>query len=158
MRSGTASGDFCRAGRRHWRGDGECRVVSEFGRSKLPDVGTTIFTVMSRRARELGALNLGQGFPDYAIDPRIGELLAQAVREGHNQYAPMEGSLLLRQVIAAKLHASYAVQPDWETQITVTLGATEAIFSAIQAVVGAGDEVIVFDPAYDSYDPAVRLA
>ena len=132
--------------------------MSEFGRSKLPDVGTTIFTVMSRRARELGALNLGQGFPDYDIDPRIGELLAQAVREGHNQYAPMEGSLALRQVIASKLHASYGVQPDWESQITVTLGATEAIYSAIQAVVGAGDEVIVFDPAYDSYDPAIRLA
>jgi methionine aminotransferase len=132
--------------------------VSEFGRSKLPDVGTTIFTVMSRRARELGALNLGQGFPDYDIDPRIGELLAQAVREGHNQYAPMEGSIALRQVIAGKLNASYGVQPDWEAQITVTLGATEGIFSAIQAVVGAGDEVIVFDPAYDSYDPAIRLA
>ena len=132
--------------------------MSEFGRSKLPDVGTTIFTVMSRRARELGALNLGQGFPDYDIDPRIGELLAQAVREGHNQYAPMEGSIALRQVIAGKLNASYGVQPDWEAQITVTLGATEAIFSAIQAVVGAGDEVIVFDPAYDSYDPAIRLA
>ncbi len=132
--------------------------MTEFGRSKLPDVGTTIFTVMSRRARELGALNLGQGFPDYPIDPRIGELLAQAVREGHNQYAPMEGSLLLRQVIAAKLKATYGVEPDWEAEITVTLGATEAIYSAIQAVVGAGDEVIVFDPAYDSYDPAIRLA
>jgi methionine transaminase len=132
--------------------------MTEFGRSKLPDVGTTIFTVMSRRARELGALNLGQGFPDYDIDPRIGELLAQAVREGHNQYAPMEGSTLLRQVIAAKLKATYEVQPDWEAEITVTVGATEAIYSAIQAVVGAGDEVIVFDPAYDSYDPAVRLA
>jgi methionine aminotransferase len=122
--------------------------MTEFGRSKLPDVGTTIFTVMSRRARELGALNLGQGFPDYDIDPRIGELLAQAVREGHNQYAPMEGSVLLRQVIAAKLKATYRVQPDWEAEITVTLGATEAIYSAIQAVVGA----------YDSYDPAIRLA
>ena len=129
-----------------------------FPRSKLPDVGTTIFTVMSRRARELGALNLGQGFPDYDIDPRIGELLAQAVRDGYNQYAPMEGSLALRQVIADKLKATYGVQPDCESEVTVTLGATEAIYSAIQAVVGAGDEVIVFDPAYDSYDPAVRLA
>jgi methionine aminotransferase len=131
---------------------------TEFPRSKLPDVGTTIFTVMSRRARELGALNLGQGFPDYDIDPRIGELLAQAVRDGYNQYAPMEGSLALRQVIAGKLKATYGVQPDCESEVTVTLGATEAIYSAIQAVVGAGDEVIVFDPAYDSYDPAVRLA
>jgi methionine aminotransferase len=132
--------------------------MSNFGRSKLPDVGTTIFTVMSRRARELGALNLGQGFPDYDVDPRLGELLAQAVREGHNQYAPMEGSVALRQVIASKLKATYGVHPDWESGVTVTVGATEAIFSAIQAVVGAGDEVIVFDPAYDSYDPAVRLA
>jgi methionine aminotransferase len=132
--------------------------MNNFVRSKLPDVGTTIFTVMSRRARELGALNLGQGFPDYDVDPRLGELLAQAVREGHNQYAPMEGSLALRQVIASKLRATYGVQPDWESEITVTLGATEAIYSAIQAVVGAGDEVIVFDPAYDSYGPAVRLA
>ena len=132
--------------------------MSSFGRSKLPDVGTTIFTVMSRRARELGALNLGQGFPDYDVDPRLGELLAQAVREGHNQYAPMEGSVALRQVIASKLTATYAVQPNWESEVTVTVGATEAIFTAIQAVVGAGDEVIVFDPAYDSYDPGVRLA
>ena len=129
-----------------------------FPPSKLPDVGTTIFTVMSRRARELNALNLGQGFPDYDIDPRIGELLAQAVREGFNQYAPMEGSIVLRQVIAGKLKATYGVEPDPESQITVTLGATEALYSAIQAVVGVGDEVIVFDPAYDSYDPAVRLA
>jgi methionine aminotransferase len=132
--------------------------MSNFGRSKLPDVGTTIFTVMSRRARELGALNLGQGFPDYDVDPRLGDLLAQAVREGHNQYAPMEGSVALRQVIASKLKTTYGVQPDFESEVTVTLGATEAIYSAIQAVVGAGDEVIVFDPAYDSYDPAVRLA
>jgi len=85
--------------------------MTEFGRSKLPDVGTTIFTVMSRRARELAALNLGQGFPDYDIDPRLGELLAQAVREGYNQYAPMEGSALLRQIIAAKLQTTYGVQP-----------------------------------------------
>ena len=132
--------------------------MPDLPRSKLPDVGTTIFTVMSRRARELGALNLGQGFPDYDIDPRIGELLAQAVRDGFNQYAPMEGSSALRQVIAGKLKATYGVEPDWESQVTVTLGATEALYSAIQAVVGTGDEVIVFDPAYDSYDPAVRLA
>jgi methionine aminotransferase len=123
--------------------------MSNFGRSKLPDVGTTIFTVMSRRARELGALNLGQGFPDYDVDPRLGELVAQAVREGHNQYAPMEGSLALRQVIASKLQATYGVVPDWESEVTVTVGATEAIYSSIQAVLGAGDEVIVFDPAYD---------
>jgi methionine aminotransferase len=127
-------------------------------RSKLPDIGTTIFTVMSRRARELGALNLGQGFPDYAIDPRITELVSAAMAAGHNQYAPMEGVLELRQRIAEKLHASYGLTVDPQTQITITLGATESIYSAIQAVVGPGDEVIVFDPAYDSYEPAVRLA
>jgi methionine transaminase len=127
-------------------------------RSKLPDVGTTIFTVISRRARELGALNLGQGFPDYPIDPRIAALVAQAMAEGHNQYAPMEGVIQLRERIAQKLLASYGLSVDPESQITVTLGATEAIYSAIQAVIGPGDEAIAFDPAYDSYEPAVRLA
>ncbi len=126
--------------------------------SKLPDVGTTIFTVMSRRARELGALNLGQGFPDYDIDPRITELVAQAMAEGHNQYAPMEGVMQLRVQIASKLEECYGVDVDPETEITVTVGATEALYCAIQAIVGQGDDAIVFDPAYDSYDPAVRLA
>jgi methionine aminotransferase len=126
--------------------------------SKLPDVGTTIFTVMSRRARELGALNLGQGFPDYDIDPRITELVAQAMNEGRNQYAPMEGVLELRQQIASKLEECYGVGVNPETEVTVTVGGTEALYCAIQAVVGQGDEVIMFDPAYDSYDPAVRLA
>jgi methionine aminotransferase len=127
-------------------------------RSKLPDIGTTIFTVISRRARELGALNLGQGFPDYPIDPRIAELVTEAMREGHNQYAPMEGVIVLRERIAQKLLESYGRSFDPESQITVTLGATEAIYSAIQAVIGPGDEAIAFDPAYDSYEPAVRLA
>ncbi|HWF98961.1 MAG TPA: methionine aminotransferase [Steroidobacteraceae bacterium] len=126
--------------------------------SKLPDVGTTIFTVMSRRARELGALNLGQGFPDYDIDPRLAELTGEAMRQGHNQYAPMEGVAELRERIARKLAASYGGDFDPQTQITVTLGATEAIYSSVQAVVGPGDEAIAFDPAYDSYEPAVRLA
>jgi methionine aminotransferase len=132
--------------------------MDTFQRSKLPDVGTTIFTVMSRRARELGALNLGQGFPDYEIDPRLGELVAVAMSQGHNQYAPMEGLMTLRERIAQKLFMSYGLEVDPESQVTVTLGATEAIYSAIQAVVGPGDEVIMFDPSYDSYDPAVRLA
>lgn len=126
--------------------------------SKLPDVGTTIFTVMSRRARELGALNLGQGFPDYDIDPRLTELVAAAMTEGRNQYAPMEGVMELREQIARKLQLSYGVAVNPESEVTITLGATEAIYCAIQAVVGAGDEAIVFDPSYDSYDPAVRLA
>lgn len=127
-------------------------------RSKLPEVGTTIFTVMSRRARELGALNLGQGYPDYDIDPRLSELIAEAMRAGYNQYAPMEGVPVLRERIAAKLLASYALTSDPDGEITITLGATEAIFSAIQACVAPGDEALVFDPAYDSYEPAVRLA
>ena len=132
--------------------------MDTFHRSKLPDVGTTIFTVMSRRARELGALNLGQGFPDYEIDPRLTELVTAAMSQGHNQYAPMEGLMSLRERIAQKLFASYALKVDPDSQITVTLGGTESIYSAIQAVVGPGDEVIMFDPSYDSYDPAVRLA
>ena len=127
-------------------------------RSKLPDVGTTIFTVMSRRARELDALNLGQGFPDYDIDPRLTELVAAAMSAGHNQYAPMEGLPVLRERIAAKLRSSYGLAIDPESEVTVTLGATEAIYSVIQAVVGPGEEAIAFDPAYDSYEPAVRLA
>ena len=126
--------------------------------SKLPDVGTTIFTVMSRRARELGALNFGQGFPDYDIDPRLAELTGEAMRQGHNQYAPMEGVPALRERIARKLAASYGGEFDVQSQITITLGATEAIYSAVQAMVGPGDEAIAFDPAYDSYEPAVRLA
>src|SRR5580704_17926245 len=127
-------------------------------RSKLPEVGTTIFTVVSRRARELNALNLGQGYPDYEIDPRLTELVTAAMRSGHTQYAPMEGLLSLREQIAARLRRRPGVSVDPEHEITVTLGATEAIFSAILATVGAGDEVIAFDPAYDSYEPAVRLA
>jgi methionine aminotransferase len=129
-----------------------------FSRSKLPDVGTTIFTIMSRRARELGALNLGQGFPDYDIDPRLAELTAAAMRQGHNQYAPMEGVPALRERIARKLAMSYGGEFDPSAEITVTVGATEGIYSAVQAVVGPGDEAIAFDPAYDSYEPAVRLA
>ena len=126
--------------------------------SKLPDVGTTIFTVMSRRARELGALNLGQGFPDYEIDPRITELTAQAMTDGLNQYAPMEGVMILREQIASKLADCYGVNVSPETDVTITVGGTEALYCAVQAIVRYGDDAIVFDPSYDSYDPAVRLA
>src|SRR2546429_2971364 len=112
---------------------------------------------MSRRARELDALNLGQGFPDYDIDPRLTELVAAAMSAGHNQYAPMEGLPALRERIAAKLLAVYGLSVDAESEITITLGATEAIFSAGQAVIGAGDEAIAFDPAHDSYEPPVPL-
>lgn len=128
------------------------------GAGKLADVGTTIFTVMSRRAAELGALNIGQGFPDYPIAPKLAQALADATAQGHNQYAPMEGLPALREAIAVKLRASHALDVDPVDEVTVTCGATEALYSAIQAVVGPGDEAIVFDPAYDSYDPAIRLA
>jgi methionine transaminase len=126
--------------------------------SKLPDVGTTIFTVMSRRAQEIGALNIGQGFPDYGIDLRLAELVTEAMAAGKNQYAPMEGVAELRREIAAKIQRNYAVIVDPESQITVTCGGTEALFSAVQAVLRPGDEAIIFDPAYDSYEPAIRLA
>ena len=126
--------------------------------SKLPEVGTTIFTVMSRRAGEENALNIGQGFPDYPIDPRLSNALVEVIAEGRNQYAPMEGTLELREQISKKLAVSYQRQFDPHSEITVTCGATEALYDAIQASVGPGDEVIVFDPAYDSYEPAVRLA
>ncbi len=126
--------------------------------SKLPDVGTTIFTVMSRRAIEEGAINTGQGFPDYPVDPRLAQALVEAVAEGHNQYAPMEGVIPLREEIAAKLQTSYGIGVDPLSEITVTCGATEALYDAIQAVIGPGDEALIFDPAYDAYEPAVRLA
>ena len=127
-------------------------------RSKLPDVGTTIFTVISRRAEELGAVNLGQGFPDYPIDPLLTDLVTEAMRAGRNQYAPMAGVPALLEQIAQNLRRRHGIDVDPQQQITITLGATEAIFSAIAALVGPGDEVLVFDPAYDSYDPAVRVA
>jgi methionine aminotransferase len=127
-------------------------------KSKLPDVGTTIFTVMSRRAIEEKALNIGQGFPDYPIDPRLPDLVQEAMAEGRNQYAPMEGVIELRAEIARKLALCYPGHFDPEREITVTCGGTEALFDAIAAVVGEGDEVIIFDPAYDVYEPAVRLA
>jgi methionine aminotransferase len=126
--------------------------------SKLPEVGTTIFTVMSRRAAEEKALNIGQGFPDYAIDPRLSDALTEVVAEGRNQYAPMEGAMELREQIATKLEVCYQRRFDPQAEITVTCGATESLYDAVQAVVGPGDEAMIFDPAYDSYEPAVRLA
>lgn len=127
-------------------------------RSKLPGVGTTIFSVMSQAALEHGAINLSQGFPDFAVPERLGELLSAAVRAGHNQYAPLMGVTTLREAIASKVHLLYGCRVDANTEITVTSGATEALFAAITAVVHHGNEVIVFDPAYDAYEPAVNLA
>ncbi len=124
---------------------------------KLPDIPTTIFTVISRRARELGAVNVGQGFPDYPIDAALADCVATAMAEGHNQYAPMEGSIALREAIARKLQETQGCAPSPESEITITCGGTEALHSAIQALVRPGDEVICFDPAYDAYEPAVAL-
>ena len=126
--------------------------------SKLPGVGTTIFTVMSRLAEECGAINLSQGFPDYQPPAALLERVNYHLHAGHNQYPHMTGISQLREEIANKIARLYGVQPDATTEVTVTSGATEALFCAIHAVVRAGDEVVVFDPAYDSYEPAVTLA
>ena len=126
--------------------------------TKLPKVGTTIFTVMSQLAAEHGAVNLGQGFPDFAVPARLVDELDKAMRAGHNQYAMMTGVPALRQAIARKTRRVYGVEPDADSEITVTSGATEAIFNAIAAVVRPGDEVVVLDPCYDCYEPAIDLA
>lgn len=126
--------------------------------TKLPKVGTTIFTVMSQLAAEHGAVNLGQGFPDFAVPQRLVDELDRAMRAGHNQYAPMTGVAPLRQAIAEKVLRCCGREVDPDTEITVTSGATEALFNAIHAVVRPGEEVIVLDPAYDSYEPAIDLA
>jgi methionine aminotransferase len=126
--------------------------------TKLPKVGTTIFTVMSQLAAEHGAVNLGQGFPDFAVPQRLVDELGRAMRDGHNQYAPMTGVAPLRQAIAEKVLRCYGREVNPDTEITVTSGATEALFNAIHAVVRPGEEVIVLDPAYDSYEPAIDLA
>lgn len=126
--------------------------------TKLPRVGTTIFTVMSQMAAEHGAVNLGQGFPDFPVPQRLVDALDAAMREGHNQYAPMTGVPALRQAIAAKVRRCYGAGVDADAEVTVTSGASEAIFNAIQAVVRPGEEVVVLDPAYDCYEPAIDLA
>lgn len=124
---------------------------------KLPHVGTTIFTVMSRLAQEHGAINLGQGFPDFPIDDRLSALVGAAMSAGHNQYAPMPGTPALREAIAAKVERLQGHAYDVDAEITVTAGGTQAIFTALAAVVHPGDEVILIDPAYDCYAPAVSL-
>lgn len=126
--------------------------------SKLPHVGTTIFTVMSKMAQDHGAINLSQGFPDFDCPEQLKQLVAHYLNDNKNQYPPMAGIPELRQEIANKVQAFYGCAVDPDTEITVTSGATEALFNAIQCVVQPGDEVIMFDPAYDSYEPAIRLA
>lgn len=125
--------------------------------SRLPEVGTSIFTVMSHMALECGAINLSQGFPDFPVSEKLIDLIHRKMKDGHNQYAPMPGVPALRKAIADVVAKTYGRTTDFETEITVTAGGTEAIFATIAALIGAGDEVIVFDPAYDSYDPAIRL-
>lgn len=125
--------------------------------SRLPQVGTTIFTVMSRMAQECGAINLSQGFPDFSAPPELFDRVRHYMGAGHNQYAPMAGVPALRQAIADKVRALYGQDYDVEQEITVTAGGTEAIFAVVAAVVRPGDEVIVFEPVYDSYVPAIEL-
>ena len=126
--------------------------------TKLPKVGTTIFTVMSQLAVEHEAVNLGQGFPDFPVPPRLVDELARAMAEGRNQYAPANGIPALRQAIAAKTRRCYGRAVDADAEVTVTSGASEAILDAVLAVVRPGEEVIVLDPCYDCYEPAIDLA
>jgi len=125
--------------------------------SKLPTVGTTIFTVMSKLATDYNAINLSQGFPDFNCDEELVSLVNKYMLKGFNQYAPMAGLISLREVLAEKTDYMYSAKYDPETEITITAGATQAIFTAISAIIKEGDEVIVFEPAYDCYQPAISL-
>ncbi|WP_018476654.1 pyridoxal phosphate-dependent aminotransferase [Pontibacter roseus] len=126
--------------------------------SKLPDVGTSIFAVMSALANEHQAINLSQGFPDFNCPDELIQLVTKYMQEGYNQYAPMPGMAALRHKISEKTQKVYGYRPDADQEVTVTSGATEALFAAITAVVKPGDEVVVLEPCYDSYAPAIRLA
>lgn len=126
--------------------------------SKLPAVGTTIFSVMSALAAEKGAVNLGQGFPDFDCDPRLVDAVTQAMQQGLNQYPPMAGVPALREAVSRKIEAEYGRRYRPEDEVTITAGATQAILTAILAVVRPGDEVIVLEPCYDSYGPNIELA
>lgn len=125
--------------------------------SKLPNVGTTIFSVMSSLAARYGAVNLSQGFPDFDCDEVLKDLVVSNLRMGHNQYAPMPGIRQLREILSEKVRRLYEVEVDPETEVTVTAGATQALFTAISAFVRPGDEVVLIEPAYDSYRPAIEL-
>lgn len=125
--------------------------------SKLPNVTTSIFSVMSKMARELGALNLSQGFPNFESDPVLIEAVTKAMKDGYNQYAPMPGDMDLRKVIARKFELLYRKNYSADDEITVTAGATQAIFTAIAATIRQGDEVLIFTPAYDCYKPTIEL-
>ena len=126
--------------------------------SRLPNVGTTIFTVMSALAQQHNAVNLGQGFPDFDCDPRLLDAVNTAMRAGLNQYPPMAGVPVLREAVAAKVEALYGHRYDPATEVTITAGATQGILTIILSIVHPGDEVIVLDPCYDSYEPNIELA
>lgn len=126
--------------------------------SKLPDLGVTIFTRMSQLAMQTGAINLSQGFPDFDGPPALLDAVGRHVAAGRNQYAPMSGLPQLREQVAIKVAAHYGRAVDAEQEVTITPGATQAIFCAVQALIGPGEEAIVLDPCYDSYEPAVQLA
>ena len=125
--------------------------------SKLPAIGTNIFTVMSALAQEHNAVNLGQGFPDYPMQEELAEKVAAAIKEGYNQYAPMPGLLSLRERIAEKVNRLYGSDVHPDTEITITPGATYAIYTALTTILSPGDEVIIFEPAYDSYIPNIEI-
>lgn len=127
-------------------------------KSKLPRVGTNVFSVMSALATQHKAINLGQGFPDFACDPQLIDAVTEAMRQGHNQYPLMTGVPLLRERVAQKMEVVHGVRYDAQTEVTITAGATQGILSTILAVVRAGDEVIVLEPCYDSYSPNILLA
>jgi methionine transaminase len=133
-------------------------TAARIGASKLPRVGTTIFTVMSQLAVTHDAVNLGQGFPDFNCDERLQARLSEAMRAGRNQYAPMAGMVALREAIARKNEVLYGHRYDADAEVTVTAGATQAIMTAVLALVQPGDEVVVLEPAYDSYVPSIELA
>jgi methionine aminotransferase len=126
--------------------------------SKLPDVGVSIFAVMTRLANEHGAINLSQGFPDFDCDPALVEAVAAAMRAGHNQYAPMPGVLALREALAAKIQRCYGATFDPLTEIQIVSGATAGLYATLSAFVHPGDEVVLFEPCYDSYVPVIRLS
>ena len=125
--------------------------------SKLPSVGTNIFTVMSKLAQEHNAINLSQGFPDYPVPEKLIDCVTEALKSGHNQYAPMSGIPALRVLVSEKINQYYQANYDPETEVTITAGGTQAIFTALAANINAGDEVIILEPAYDCYSPAVKL-
>lgn len=126
--------------------------------SKLPDIGTSIFSVMTRLANEHGAINLSQGFPDFDCEPALVAAVTRAMEAGHNQYAPMPGVLALREAIAAKVEHCYGAAVDPQTEVLVTSGATAGLYATLTALVQPGDEVVLFEPCYDSYVPVIRLS